>query len=824
MYEHLNDIYITDRLEALLPEIEAHTVTTVIAPMGYGKTTAIRHWQARMSQFHPDAIILRQSVLGDSVGELWRRFCRLLARHDAILAARMREAGFPRDIQGCGLVADLWEEHRTPPSVWWILDDVHLLPQGVLSPLVLSLPDGLEGFHMVMLSRNRIITRPEQLKLGRHLCEIRMNDLALTEAEVRRYAAICGLSLNDVDAARMMKLSEGWISLIYLFLRSMAQGGKWGFDAPDVFILIDKVMLEPLPERERDFLLCCSVAEEFTREQAAFLWQGEDAGALLTALSENNAFITVNEEGLYRCHNILLQSVRRRFGERPENERRANHARLGDWHFRQGEYLDAMHTYRRADAWEELLKALVADRGNSLDGEQRDAILDWCGNCPEELLRSHPEALLVLTLGCFTVGAIPEMLRMNDLMLDATQGNPELSKEERDNYLGESQVLLSFLQFNSITGMSEYQRRAGGLMSRPTQCLDLKSPWTFGAPSILSLYHRDNGALDDENAEMKDCMPWYEKISEGHGSGAEHVFEAEVCFFRGDWDGAKIAWHRAVEKAEEKEQHSILAAAAFLAVRMDLMEGDFARLQERLRDLREGLKRAGQLFLLITADMCEAWCYAMLGRPDYAPAWVADSPAVSMKGPAWPSFLTIRDQTLLARGEFQRLIASGEGRTELFAETHALLPSIYLHVQLAGANLAIGRREDARRELQTALDLAEPDRLWLPFAENGPHIRALLAELPKKPFTPLLAMTDRFLEARDAILKEYFPSTWDADFTDREREVAKLAIQRLSGREIAEKLHLSENTVKTHLRHVYEKLGISGTNRNKRAALEQIAG
>ena len=187
-------------------------------------------------------------------------------------------------------------------------------------------------------------------------------------------------------------------------------------------------------------------------------------------------------------------------------------------------------------------------------------------------------------------------------------------------------------------------------------------------------------------------------------------------------------------------------------------------------------------------------------------------------------FLTVRDQLRLARGEFQRLIASGEGRAELFAENHALLNSIYLHVQLAGANLAIERREDARRELDQALSLAAPDRLWLPFAENAPHIRALLMELPKKSAAPLLAMTDRFLEARDAILKEYFPSAWDAGFSDREREVAKLAARRLSGREIANKLHLSENTVKTHLRHVYEKLGISGTNRNKRATLERIAG
>ena len=828
MYEHLNDIYITDRLEARLAEIERHTVTTVIAPMGYGKTTAIRHWQARTTEAHPDAIILRQSIFNDSVGDLWRDFCRLLARHDAPLAEQLGRAGFPQDLQGCGLTADLWGEFRPAgsPPVWWIVDDVHLLPQGALVPLAAFLPDGLEGLHMVLLSRNRIVTRPEQMRMGRHLCQIRMNDLALTELEMRQYVGLCGLSLDDEDAARMMKLSEGWIGLIYLFLRSRAQEGSWGFDTPDVFALIEQVMLEPLSDRERDFLLKCSAAEEFTPEQAAFLWEGrgEDAEALLTALSENNAFITVNEEGRYRFHNMLLQTVMRHFEKLPAGEQRAIFARLGGWHFRQGEYLKAMHAYRKAGAWEYLLKAVVADMGNSLDGEQRNSLLDWCANCPEELLRTHPEAMLILTLGCFTVGAISEMLRMNELMLDATQHNPALPKEERNNYLGESQVLMSFLQFNSITGMSEYQRRAGELMNRPTRCLDLKSPWTFGAPSILSLYHRDSGALDEENEKMRDCMPWYERISEGHGRGAEYIFEAETRFFRGDWDGAKIAWHRAVERAEEKEQHSILAAAAFLAVRMDMMDGNLDRVKSRIKTLRERLRRAGQFFLLTAADMCEAWCYALLGRPEYTPDWVVDSPAASLKGPAWASFLTVRDQVLLAWGDYAQLIASGEKQAAFFTETHAMLPSIYLHIQFAAAYLGLNRGEDARRELKQALALAIPDRLWLPFAENGPYIGELLGrtKLPREARVPLLFMTDRFIRAREAILREHFPSVWDAGLTDRERKVADLAARRLSVREISEALQLSENTVKTHLRHIYNKLNITGAERNKRAALEGV--
>ena len=45
--------------------------------------------------------------------------------------------------------------------------------------------------------------------------------------------------------------------------------------------------------------------------------------------------------------------------------------------------------------------------------------------------------------------------------------------------------------------------------------------------------------------------------------------------------------------------------------------------------------------------------------------------------------------------------------------------------------------------------------------------------------------------------------------SDREHEVLRLIAQGLSAPEIGERIHLSTATVKTHLQHLYEKLGVS---------------
>ena len=60
------------------------------------------------------------------------------------------------------------------------------------------------------------------------------------------------------------------------------------------------------------------------------------------------------------------------------------------------------------------------------------------------------------------------------------------------------------------------------LMTRPVMGMR-GGNWTFGAPSVLMTYHRTAGGLDRENEEMRECMPYFYQVTDGHGNGAEPV-------------------------------------------------------------------------------------------------------------------------------------------------------------------------------------------------------------------------------------------------------------------------------------------------------------
>ena len=69
----------------------------------------------------------------------------------------------------------------------------------------------------------------------------------------------------------------------------------------------------------------------------------------------------------------------------------------------------------------------AADCGKSIGGEHRQMLLSWCQSCPEEALRRHPDALCVLMRKLYSFRQIPELLRLQKLLLESLQAGSSLS-------------------------------------------------------------------------------------------------------------------------------------------------------------------------------------------------------------------------------------------------------------------------------------------------------------------------------------------------------------------------------------------------------------
>lgn len=828
-YPHLNAIYITERLKQRLSVLGSASITTIVAPMGFGKTTSITWWMKQQNKYHPNWVILRQMIDTPSATDFWTGLCRTLRDYPA-LAERLMALGFPGDIQAMSIMAELIEDALTETGrrIYYVLDDLHIFTDKRLVSLLLYLSRRLENrIQVILLSRSQILSEEERMRMGSGLGEITADDLRLSESEVAQYAKRCGLTANESDIAALATSSEGWISMVYLNFKAYAQTGAWISGSTDIFNLIDQILLSPLSERQQEFLILIGITDGFTAAEAAYLWQQPDTDALLGSLSQHNAFITRNENGVYRYHHMLRQCTRQKFSQLPACRRTAAYTRLGDWHLSQREHVSAALCYHQARSWDKLLDALSLDRGKSLGGEYHETLYRWSAECPVPVLMSHPDAVLVLMHKLFAFQRIPEMFRLKEILLQSLDASSALTERERQDYLGECELVMSFLEYNDMSGMSAHHRSACAMMSRSSRCIDPDSAWTFGAPSILMSYHRTVGGLDRENAEMREYIPYYYQVVDGHGNGAEHVMQGETDFMRGLLTDAQISYHLAVGASTRRAQHSIRVTAEFLGMRMALLEGDAEKLQAVMNQQRDSLRENKQYILLNTLDMCQTWIYSLLGHTEEVPAWIAGgAPADLVMYPATPMLQCIHLQYLLAQGRYTEVVAKKEEAAALYEGTHALMCAIHLHIQLSAALDQLGRRVQAMEELKTALELALPDGIVMPFAENCDYITIQLRELQERGNHPerideILALAVQYRESKQKILRALWGVDEDYGLSGRELEIARLAARRMTNREIADALHLAEGTVRNQLSRVFEKLEICGGSKNKRLDLEK---
>ena len=150
---------------------------------------------------------------------------------------------------------------------------------------------------------------------------------------------------------------------------------------------------------------------------------------------------------------------------------------------------------------------------------------------------------------------------------------------------------------------------------------------------------------------------------------------------------------------------------------------------------------------------------------------------------------------------------------------HYALVALHLRVQTAAAYGKLGKIEEARAWLEKALSDAAPDGFVMPFVENYDYIKPLLARETQSPLAAQIMALGEAARARS--MASVRPAVLGA-LTTREYEIVELMGQRLSNREIAEKLYLSEGSVKQYVNQIYSKLHIEGDTRTKRRQLTAL--
>ncbi|WP_308315805.1 LuxR C-terminal-related transcriptional regulator [Streptomyces sp. CC228A] len=284
-------------------------------------------------------------------------------------------------------------------------------------------------------------------------------------------------------------------------------------------------------------------------------------------------------------------------------------------------------------------------------------------------------------------------------------------------------------------------------------------------------------------------------------SGTAELVLSAAALDRADLRSARGHLARAAARPAASRDPATAAELALLRCRVLLAEGDARAARRALDDATAG----------------------PLPAPADAPPWVVDRVAAvrsavhlaendpasavavfARRGARTPESLAAEARAHLAAGGADRALRvldrlTGAGSAGPAAVTRVLLAR-------AQALDATGDPAGAERLVRKALSAARPHLLRGPFAEAGPWPRRFLAH------RPALVRGHDWLLGRPrggtpaAPAGEQPPAPAPERLSTREREVLERLAQLMSTEDIAADLHLSVNTVKTHLKSVYRKL------------------
>jgi LuxR family maltose regulon positive regulatory protein len=287
---------------------------------------------------------------------------------------------------------------------------------------------------------------------------------------------------------------------------------------------------------------------------------------------------------------------------------------------------------------------------------------------------------------------------------------------------------------------------------------------------------------------------------------------AEASLNRGLDAEAEAMCCKALYEARSARQFGNCLCAELALARIALLRGDGKAYDAARQSVARDAKEARQRAVSRMGELCLALLDMSLGRTADIHDWLRDVEGIRnvLYIPGQPYALMLYGKFLLLERRHTELYGITELVMDVTRRMNCLLPQVYQLIYLAAAKHLDSFEKEAEGHLREALGMAIPDKIYLPFAEHGSFILPMIENM-KHGFEPgamdaLAALCRRQISGTDAVKKAL--SREKHALTPRQREIALLTKGGLSAKEIASKLFITENTVKSAIKIIYDKLDI----------------
>lgn len=798
-------LYFPETLLAKLNTMETEALTIVEAPLGYGKTTAIRH-------FFEESDLKYVWINAEKRGNyrFFDEFCMGLKYFDEDVSSKLKASGYPVDEEMRDKGVSIIKEIELKEKSYLIIDNYQNISEWMLSSFIFDMASVHNlKLHIVLITQALGDQFLRDKVQNEGVNYISKSDFEFTEEEIVRYYRKCGIKITKEEAGYLQKYADGWISAIYLQLLHYIENRTFESNI-GINQLISEMLWEKLDINSQDLLIKLGLFDSFTLRQAVMLADGTlNEVKVKQLLSSNQLIYYDNAERRYFIHGLMRYFLKSELDKMDSIFSNEIYVKAGKWYVGNKEYIKAINVFYGINDYESIYKMdfKISDIEEYINGENKEMFLNIIGNTPIEIKSRYIKSGIILSIALFIYHE-KEFFNSEIKELEQCIEDIVLSSDREYNIIkGKIEVLKSISSYNNLHNMKIHYKRASEYLKAPIDIMPSSLSWTFKTPSVLYNLYRSDRPVLEHLKEFEDIVPYYYKITGGKGKGAEALMRAEILLNQMDFESAEILSHKALYMAETRQQFNIYIAAMFCLGRISVYRGDFDNIKFISRSVNKRLEETGEYSENIVVDMAESYIKILMGMTLDISGWLKDNVSIERKCVIFNIGFAniIYGKYLLEKREYVKLAGISGQMLGVAGIYDNIMYKIYTYIYIAAADYQLGQEEKSVKFLKEAITLAQRDNIYLPFVENI-HIIKPVMELGfsvQNEFINNIYEYERLYGMRFKVVRQN-----DYGLTRREEEIARLAADRYTNKEISLKLHISENTVKSNLKSVFNKLDI----------------
>jgi ATP/maltotriose-dependent transcriptional regulator MalT len=806
----------------LLEQLDESTsrVRTLVAPAGYGKTTLAEQWVGKNSRrgVWYTARSASTDVAALALG-VAKACTELIPGCDARLRAHLRAV--PNPGEHVDVLAEILGEELAEWGAddWLVLDDYHELAASADAERFVEELLAASPVQLLIASRQRPAWVAERSILYGDTLELNQTALAM---DAREAADVLG-GRSSPAASGLVALANGWPAVIGLASVSTAEIESRDAVSESLYRFFAEEVFSALGRDVRAALATLVVAPVLDRELAHELLGAEPAEPLLAAALDVG--ILVERGSRLELHPLARSFIEERSKQLGLIPRQGTAAICIERYRARRDWDAAFDVITRGEAAFALESLLLDAMDDLLDTARLSTLEDWCAFASERGIEaplfSIARAELLLRQGRLTeaqtfaehAAADESSVRFRALLV-AGRAAHLASREEEG---------LDLFRRAETAGSNDLDRRDalwGQLMCAvelglPEAAATLDDLWTgvrisdprdFVRASANKIrFQIGAGELDLSQAHVA-----WELIEAVNDPIIESSFEgvySNVLSYAARYDDALVVLSRLFRIIERYHLDFARPYALYSAA---MAHAGLRHWDEAERCASAGIQRAQE----VRNRHAELIAFAVLVRllsqqGHYGRALALETPPLQRAHPAVRAEVTLsRALAMASLGivDDARCIATSARQSTDAVESAVLAPAV-------AAICAMKTRDgDALEQVaeveRAAFKAGAPDLLVAAYRSAPELLVALLRVTENK--ERLLRLMRR---AQDGDLLAASGENVELDdlanrLSPREHEVFVLVAQGLSNKQIAELLYISEATVKVHVHHIYDKLGV----------------